>query len=213
MRETFTYSNTPQDARLYTENSDRAYTMFASLYDLGVKVLPVWKNWIMRIVPHIQGPRVLEVSFGTGYLLMQYADRFDTYGIDYNEKMVVTAKNNLNRRGITARLQKADVESLPYENEMFDCVVNTMAFTGYPDGMKAMSELHRVLKKGGKLLLVDVNYPEDRNWLGMLVVRFWAILGDIIRDMNVIFNQFDFEYTDEEIGGFGSIHLYVAEKV
>ena len=213
MRENLTYSNQPQDTRQYTEKNDLAYTMFAGLYDWVVKVLPIWKNWITRAIPHIQGQRVLEVSFGTGYLLMQYADRFDTYGIDYNEKMVLTAKNNLDRRGIAAKLQKADVESLPYEDEMFDCVVNTMAFTGYPDGMKAMSELHRVLKKGGKLLLVDVNYPTDRNWLGMLVVRFWAILGDIIKDRNVIFNQFDFEYTDEEVGGFGSIHLYVAEKV
>jgi ubiquinone/menaquinone biosynthesis C-methylase UbiE len=213
MREILTYSNQPQDTRQYIEKNDRAYTMFAGLYDWVVKALPLWKNWIMRVIPHILGQRVLEVSFGTGYLLMQYADRFDTYGIDYNEKMVLTAKNNLARRGITARLQKADVESLPYEDEMFDCIVNTMAFTGYPDGMKAMSELHRVLKKGGKLLLVDVNYPTDRNWLGMLAVRFWAALGDIIRDMSMIFNQFDFEYTDEEIGGFGSIHLYVAEKV
>ena len=209
----FAYSNKPQDVRKYTEDGDRAYTMFAGIYDWFVKVLPVWGNWITPVIPHIQGPRVLEVSFGTGYLLMQYADRFDAYGIDYNEKMISIAENNLGKKGITAKLEQANVESLPYEDEMFDSIINTMAFSGYPDGVKAMSELHRVLKKGGKLLLVDINYPADRNWMGMRFVKFCARAGDLIRDMGALFEQFDFKYTDEEIGGFGCVHLYVAEKV
>ncbi|MCP4544749.1 MAG: class I SAM-dependent methyltransferase [Chloroflexi bacterium] len=209
----FTYSNKPQDAGRYTEKNDSMYTMFAGFYNWAVKALPVWKNWITSVIPHIQGPRVLEASFGTGYLLMQYADRFDTFGIDYNEKMLSIARNNLDRKGITARLEQANVESLPYEDEMFDSIVNTMAFSGYPNEVKAMSELHRVLKKGGRLLLVDINYPANRNWLGMGSVKFWASAGDIIRDMGALFEQFDFTYTDEEIGGFGCVHLYVAEKV
>ena len=40
----------------------------------------------------------------------------------------------------------------------------------------------------------------------------WIVLGDIVRDMGAMFRRFDFEYTDQEIGGFGSVHLYVAEK-
>lgn len=40
--------------------------MFSRPYDIGVKLLPVWKTWLKRAIPHIQGPRVLKVSFGTG---------------------------------------------------------------------------------------------------------------------------------------------------
>ena len=87
-----------------------------------------------------------------------------------------------------------------------------MAFSAYPDGMKAMSELHRVLKPGGKLILIDIEYPKNRNWLGMKATRAWMAMGDIIREMPPIFEQFGFDYTDEEIGGFGSVHLYVAHK-
>jgi ubiquinone/menaquinone biosynthesis C-methylase UbiE len=206
------YSNEPDDKAQFTHKFDRTYTIIARVYDLAVKLLPVWKSWLKQALPHIQGPKVLEVSFGTGYLLSQYADRFETHGIDYNEKLVSVATDNLKKKGIAANLHRGDVESLPYDDETFDCIVNTMAFTAYPDGVKAMSELHRVLKKGGRLVLIDIHYPADRSWMGMRMTRFWAALGDIIRDMDAIFRRFGFEYTDREIGGFGSVHLYVAEK-
>jgi len=213
MSKEFTYSTKPQDEKRYTEEQNQFYTKTAGFYDWSVKALPVWKTWITSVIPHIEGPRVLEASFGTGYLLMQYAGRFDTFGIDYNEKMVSTATNNLKKKGITAKLEQGNVESLPYKDEMFDSIVSTMAFSGYPDEIKAMSELHRVLKKGGRLLMVDINYPANKNWIGMKTVQLWISLGDIIRDIGAIFEQFGFAYTDEEIGGFGCVHLYIAEKV
>jgi ubiquinone/menaquinone biosynthesis C-methylase UbiE len=212
MNQQLIYSTEPENKEAFTAEFDRMYTIFAGFYDFVVKVLPVWKNWLNHALPHIQGPKVLETSFGTGYLLTQYADKFDTYGIDYNEKFVTMATEKLQQKAINATLQKANIEDLPFDDETFDCIINTMAFTGYPDGEKAMAEIHRVLKPGGKFILVDVDYPANRNWLGMKLTRLWAALGDLIRDMDELFHQFNFEYTDEEIGGFGSVHLYVAEK-
>jgi ubiquinone/menaquinone biosynthesis C-methylase UbiE len=87
-----------------------------------------------------------------------------------------------------------------------------MAFTGYPDSKKAMSEMIRVLKQDGKLVMVDINYPKNMNFFGKLLTKFWIILGDIIRDMDQIFDYYDLKYTDKEIGGFGSVHLYIARK-
>jgi len=212
MNTKLTYSTEPTDKEKFTRANDRMYSFFAGVYDFVVKVLPVWKNWLNHALPHIQGPKVLETSFGTGYLLTKYADKFDTYGIDYNEKFVTMATEKLQKKNISATLQKADIEDLPFDDETFDCIINTMAFTGYPNGEKAMAEIHRVLKPGGKFILIDIDYPTNRNWLGMKLTRLWAALGDLIRDMDLLFHQFNFEYTDEEIGGFGSVHLYVAKK-
>lgn len=108
---------------------------------------------------------------------------------------------------------QGNVEDLPYEQDTFDCIVNTMAFSGDPDGHRAMSELHRVLKPGGRLVIIDVEYPADRNRLGMRIARLWVAVGDLIRDLGKLLHEFDFAYTEEEIGGFGTIHLYVATKV
>ncbi len=195
-----------------TSAADRYYTRFAGVYDVAVKLLPVWKTWLQQAIPHIRGDRVLEVSFGTGYLMTQYAAKFETYGIDYNRVMVATARKNLARAGVAANLQRASVEALPYKDASFDSVVNTMAFSGYPDAEKAMAEIHRVLREGGRLILIDVNYPSDGNWLGTTMIRFWKFAGDIIRQMDELFREFGFDFTDEDIGGRGSVHLYVANK-
>jgi len=191
---------------------DHEYSRTARIYDTAVRLLPTWRGWIGSVLPHIKGSRVLEVSFGTGYLLTQYADQYETFGIDYNWELIKTAKNNLHKADIQSLLIQASVENLPFPSGSFDTLVNTMAFTGYPDGRGAMSEMRRVLVEGGRLLMVDVNYPGDQDYMGMKLAHFWSSRGDILRDMGELFDEFGFEYSDQEVGGFGSVHLYIATK-
>jgi ubiquinone/menaquinone biosynthesis C-methylase UbiE len=208
----FDYSKEPTDSKNHTEQYDEFYSRFAGGYNWLVKIFPFWRNWIKAAIPWIQGPSVLEVSFGTGFLLTQYADQFTTYGIDYNQNLARVARSNLRKVGMEANLQVANVEAIPYGDGLFDTVVNTMAFTGYPDGKLALTELLRVLKTDGRLVMVDVNYPGNGNWAGKLLTRSWKAGGDIIRDMPALFAEFGLEWKDKEVGGFGSVHLYVVEK-
>lgn len=206
------YTPEPGDKVRYTQEFDRAYTRYADLYNWIVKLLPIWNGWITEALPHIRGPRVLEVSFGTGYLLTRYARQYKTFGIDLNARLVEVANENLQAAGLKAYLQLGNVNQIPYASGVFDSVINTMAFSGYPDGSRAMGELHRVLKPGGRLVMVDVNYPHNNNRMGTMLTRIWMRFGDIIRDMDALFHRFGFAYRDEEIGGFGSVHLYIADK-
>jgi ubiquinone/menaquinone biosynthesis C-methylase UbiE len=210
--EKIVYSKEPEDSIGYTKELDKEYSKYARAYDIAVKCLPVWKTWIKTSIRHIEGSRVLEASFGTGFLLMQYAGKYETYGIDFNDKMVEIAKANLSRKGIGATLQQANVENLPFPENYFDTIINTMAFTGYPDGKRAMSEFYRVLKDGGVLLMVDFDYPSNRNRFGYWLTKLMESAGDTIRDISKILEEFPFEVTEEEIGGFGSVHLYMARK-
>lgn len=211
--EKIVYSKEPDNSIEYTKRLDKQYSRYAKIYDLSVKFLPVWKTWIKAVIPHIEGNRVLEASFGTGYLLMQYAKDHETYGIDFNDNMIEIAKKNLFRKGIKANLQWANVERLPFPDNYFDTVINTMAFSGYPDGKQAMAELCRVLKVGGKLLIIDFDYPSNRNCLGYWLTKLMENAGDTIKAISKILKDFPFEYTEDEIGGFGSIHLYKARKL
>ena len=206
------FSDEPRDAKAYQEHFDQVYTRIAGVYDIAVKVLPSWKTWLRHALPHITGRRVLEVSFGTGYLMTHYAGRFEVHGIDLNARMVSVATKNLCRAGLSADLRQGTVEHLPYEDAFFDTVVNTMAFTGYPDGAKAMAEICRVLRADGRLVLIDINYPTDRNWIGMRLTRCWQLAGDIVRDVDRMLTTHGFDYRDVEIGGFGSVHLYICDR-
>jgi ubiquinone/menaquinone biosynthesis C-methylase UbiE len=206
------YSDEPRDARAYQEGFDRTYTRIAGVYDIAVKVLPIWKTWLKRALPHIRGRRVLEVSIGTGYLMTHYAGQFDVYGIELNSRMLSVAMKNLRKAGLSAHLQRGTVEDLPYEDGFFNTVVNTMAFSGYPDGKKAMVEMRRVLVSGGRLVLIDINYPADLNWVGTSLTRSWQLAGDTIRDLDQMLVAHGFEYEDVEIGGFGSVHMYICHR-
>lgn len=206
------YSDEPVDKRAFITRSDRLYSLLAWPYDLAVKLIPVWTRWLEPAVPHVRGPRVLEVSFGTGWLLTRYAGEFDSYGVDLSERMVRVAQRNLRRVGLTAHLLQANVEALPYPDEYFDTIVNTMAFSGYPDGDRAMAELHRMLRPGGRIVMIDIGYPHNGSRVGSAVVWLWKRTGDVIRDMPQLFERFGFDVAAEEVGGLGSVQLYVATK-
>ena len=206
------YSKEPDNSVEYTKMLDKEYSKYAKIYDVAVKLLPGWKTWIKAVIPHIEGTRVLEASFGTGYLLTQYANDYETYGIDFNTDMVVLAEQNLSMKGVNANLQQANVEKLPFPDNHFDTIVNTMALSGYPNGKLAISEFSRVLKDGGKLMIVDFDYPKNRNRIGYWLTKLMESAGDTIRDISKLLGGFPFEFSEKEIGGFGSVHLFVARK-
>lgn len=206
------YSKLPEDASKYNEKMKRFYDRMALLYDLLMVLFPFWKKWIASVIPYIKGPKVLEVSFGPGYLLTKYASRYDVWGIDYNQKMVEKTRKRLKGRVSAERIIQGNVERLPYPDEYFDTIINTMAFTAYPDGEKALQEMLRVLKAGGSLLLVDVDYPTDRNIFGYVLVKIGEYFGDIIKNIEQMLKQKGLHYICKNVGGFGSVKLYIITK-
>jgi ubiquinone/menaquinone biosynthesis C-methylase UbiE len=202
----------PRDPKRYSSNFNTFYTIFSPVYDSMVKHSRKWQGMIGHAIPQIKGPRVLEVSVGTGWLISQYAERYDTYGVDLNTKMLRVTSRNLRAAGKSAKLQQANVEALPFRDEAFDTIVNTTAFSGYPRADRAMSEFYRVLKADGRLVLIDIGYPEDRNTIGMALGWLTEASGDILRDMGAIFSRNSFRYSKEVFGLYGTLSMYIAEK-
>jgi ubiquinone/menaquinone biosynthesis C-methylase UbiE len=212
VRETDLWSDEPEDKVAYSAEFDAFYTRFSHAYDRLVKLLPVWRRWLDSALPWIKGPRVLEVGTGTGYLLTRYAAGCDAYGVDTNAALLAVARENLRQTGLGAKLQRASVEALPFPNGYFETVLSTMAFSGFPDGERALSEMTRVLKEDGRLVLVDVSLPADGNLLGTAVARAFEASGDILRDMESLLGRFGFQVHVEAVGGFGSIQRMVAYR-
>ena len=110
------------------------------------------------------GQRTLDVGCGLGYAVTQYASRFaiDAHGIDYAENMIAGAKQLLTGQKPalkgTATFQAASVLELPFPDRHFDVVSSSrclMALLDWELQKKALVEIHRVLKPGGILVLME----------------------------------------------------------
>lgn len=99
------------------------------------------------------GIRVLEVGCGSGANLWMLAkEGFDVYGLDASEEGIRLAKEHLNRKwNVDAKLQVGLFDSLPYEDNFFDIVIDvvSMQHMDLSTSRKALKEINRVLKSEG----------------------------------------------------------------
>jgi ubiquinone/menaquinone biosynthesis C-methylase UbiE len=181
-------------------------------YDLGITLHPLWGPRLRKAVEHIRGSRVLEVCFGTGYLLSLYADRFEATGVDYSPRMLEAARRRLAKRGIRANLMQGDAHALPLPDCSFDTLINTDAFTLFNDPSRAMSEFYRVLVPGGRMILLEYDWPKDRNWLGTKLMWIPRTLGMPYVAFDPLLREAGFEYEDHPVGMSGVLHMYIAHK-
>ena len=210
--EKITYNKAPVNHQAYTDEMNKIYTHWIKSYDKFIAVFPLWKKWLRTVLPYAKGDNLLEVSFGTGFLLTQYPADICLYGIDYNLDMVELAQKKLLNINRKAKLIQGNVEQLPYSDNLFNTIVVTMAFSGYPDGDKALKEMLRVLKKNGKLLIVDYDYPPDRNILGYCIIKKMVKSGNLIKDIHGFIGKTGYFYESRCIGLFKSVQLFIVTK-
>jgi len=98
---------------------------------------------------------VLEVAIGTGRNLALYPRSVRLTGLDLSPAMLDIARARAAALGIEVDLREGDAQALPFGDESFDAVVCTLGLCGIPDHRAAIAEMHRVLRPGGKLLLLD----------------------------------------------------------
>jgi ubiquinone/menaquinone biosynthesis C-methylase UbiE len=97
----------------------------------------------------------LEVGVGTGLNLPFYTKKVQLTGIDLSPAMLAIARRRANDLNHPVELREADAHALPFPDGSFDTVVCTFSLCAIPDERRAVSEMKRVLRPGGLLLLAD----------------------------------------------------------
>lgn len=134
------------------------FNEIAEKYDQTIALINSLDDWVYVKNLSLSRQKVLDIGCGSGHLLEVLSKYFDEcYGIDNAEKMIELAEKN----NPDFKLICGNAEKLPYEDEYFDYVVTHTTFH-HLNKEKATGEAKRVLKKGGKLVIVDVVLKKNK---------------------------------------------------
>jgi len=131
------------------------YNRLASHYDIMESLMEgTFGLWRRSLLASTKG-KVLEVGVGTGKNFPLYPPGADVTGIDVAERMLALAKAKVARLNLPFNLREQDVQQLDFSDNTFDTAVATFVFCSVPDPVKGLRELRRVVKAGGRILLLE----------------------------------------------------------
>ncbi len=148
---------TPDHRTRMIEVKRRVYAKEAPTYDRGADVTERWlfgaehRDWACSKATG----EALEVAIGTGLNLAHYPQNVRLTGVDLSPDMLALAGKRAKDLGVKIGLIEGDAERLPFPDDAFDTVLCTYALCSVPDDARAILEMRRVLRPGGRLILVD----------------------------------------------------------
>lgn len=134
--------------------------IFPRLYD-SLMDKPYWAKYRQHQLTALEG-EILEIGAGTGLNLPHYPSHVRKITTaDPNPGMNQRLQRRIDETGIEVDKKIISSESLPFEEATFDCVVSTITMCSIPDVNRAMSELFRVLKPGGRIHFLEHGLSPD----------------------------------------------------
>lgn len=162
-----------------TEDTRRRYDRVAPFYDLmeAFAERTSFARWRKLQWSKVEGKRILEIGVGTGKNFPYYPENADVTAIDFSQKMLERARRKAGSRQVKVRLLQMDAQTLGLPDNSFDSAAATFVFCSVPDPVLGLREIKRVLKPGGKVVLLEHVLSDNRfvarlmNILNPLVVR------------------------------------------
>ena len=104
------------------------------------------------------GGSILEVAPGPGYLAIELAKlgTYRVFGLDISQSFVQMATARAQDAGVAVEFRHGDAAQMPFPPNSFDFIVCQAAFKNFSEPVQALREMHRVLKPGGKALILDL---------------------------------------------------------
>ena len=157
------------------------YKKIAKTYDRYVEPsIAVLRQIGMKMYTPREGIHVLDVGCGTGTNLMLYHEAgCNVFGIDLSPTMVEVAQKKIGDR---AEIRLGDASKMPYSDDSFDLVTGFLTLHEMPSQIRpaVISEMVRVMKHGGRILLIDyhlgpIRFP--KGWMYKAIILFFEIMA------------------------------------
>jgi demethylmenaquinone methyltransferase/2-methoxy-6-polyprenyl-1,4-benzoquinol methylase len=154
--------------------SDQIRKMFDSLaprYDFLNRLLSLgvdryWRRKAVSLLHPEKGGRFLDVATGTCDVVLEIANRVPagtkSYGIDFSRSMLLLGQKKLCKQGVADRvkLQQGCGQNLPYADNSFDGSICAFGIRNFSEPLQGLKEMVRVLKPGGRLVILEFSYPK-----------------------------------------------------
>lgn len=179
------------------------FDRIASRYDLindvqSAGLHRLWKRRVIREAEIVEGNQALDVCCGTGDLAFSMARQGATVtGLDFSRQMLNVARKRADdltqdpsdTTGPTDQpptFIEGDAMQLPFQDASFDVLTMAYGLRNLSDWKKGLAECHRVLRPGGRMLILDFGKPPNPGWRAVyfgylrLIVPFmgWTLVGD-----------------------------------
>ena len=159
------------------ETVKNAYRRCAHFYDaMFGPILHPGRKMIVQTIATRPGNAILEVGVGTGLSLPLYPKEVKVTGIDLSKEMLSKARQRVEERGLiqVEAVLEMDAENMRFADNSFDTVVAMYIVSVSPDPVQLASEMCRVCKPGGDIIIV--NHFRSRNLIGRALVKLLYML-------------------------------------
>jgi len=139
------------------------YDLMNDLMSLGIHRL--WKRYAIELASVREGQTILDLAAGTGDLAKLMAPKVGKSGkiilSDINDSMLMVGRDRMTDSGFIGNIEyvQANAESLPFKDKQFDCVTLAFGLRNVTDKDAALHSIYRVLKPGGRLLVLEFSKP------------------------------------------------------
>lgn len=186
----------------------QVFTSVATKYDIMNDLMSggihrLWKRFTIDCAGARPGQRILDLGGGTGDLTAKFSrivgDEGHVVLADINNSMLNVGRDKLRDHGIVGNVHyvQANAEELPFPDDYFDCITISFCLRNVTDKDKAIRSMFRVLKPGGRLLILEFSKP-------------------IIEPLSKIYDSYSFHILPrmgQLIAGDAESYRYLAESI
>ena len=146
---------------MFTDISQK-YDFLNTLFSFGFHHL--WKRKMVEVANPEQGNKVLDCATGSGDIAFLINKKLNStgkvIGIDFCKNLIQKAKKRSVEKQVSIDFQYGDILSLPFDNETFDITTASFAIRNMSDPIKALHEMARVTRSGGKVIILETGQPK-----------------------------------------------------
>jgi demethylmenaquinone methyltransferase/2-methoxy-6-polyprenyl-1,4-benzoquinol methylase len=198
-----------------SEKGERIQEMFGSIaprYDLLNRLLSCgidrrWRRFAVQQINCAENGRVLDVATGTGDVALEIASRTPSsvhiVGVDFCKEMIELGIQKVQSSPYAGRItmEVAPCEAIPYPEESFDSATIAFGIRNVVDRLQGLREMHRVLKTGGRMVILEFSTPQSKLFKTLYYFYFLKVLPVI----GGLFSKFSaYQYLPDSVLEFPS---------